>query len=71
MATNYFQGLPIPKELKDALSAETSAEDDSSGGGGNSVSVRSLVDADGVPGTGPLTGILVFEILASRANVWV
>lgn len=31
MATNYFQGLPLPKELRDALNSETSAEDGSGG----------------------------------------
>lgn len=70
MATNYFQGLPVPKEIKDALASEVS-DVDSGGGGAAGLSIRSLVDADGVPGTGPLTGFLVFEIFAEdlKSNV--
>lgn len=58
--TNFFQNLPIPKELRDALNAETSTED---GSGGGSRTVRRLVDSDGVVGTGELAGVLLFSVL--------
>lgn len=62
--TNYFRGLPVPAELKRALESEILAEDNTE----NitvSNSVRRVTESDGVPGTGPFTGILLYETLES------
>jgi len=57
--TNFFQNLPIPKELRDALNSETSAED---GSGGGSRTTRRVTEADGVPGPPPLDVALVYSL---------